>query len=232
MIFTAPSSPPRGFYGQPSTNTSISLYWQPPEESTWNGNLTGYVIRFKLAGYSDVTYQTRNTTNWAETTYVLTNLIIYQEYDIQIAAYNSKGVGNFTPPYRVRTKEGRPTRPPRNVEVLPVNSTCINVTWLPPDGNYFNGIVRGYSIYLKHDGVGQPNIVTIPPDPLDPNGLQVKYLCNLLKYANYSVSVLCFTNEGNGPASTEQIVRTNEDGKIFCFWNVIVKIINRTVLAI
>ncbi|KAJ8305579.1 hypothetical protein KUTeg_016124 [Tegillarca granosa] len=207
----APSSPPRGFYGQPHTNTSILLHWQPPEESTWNGNLTGYVIRFKLAGYSDITYQTRNTTNWAETSYILSNLIIYQEYDIQIAAYNSKGVGDFTPPYRVRTKEGRPTRPPRNVEVLPVNSTCINITWLPPDGNYFNGVVRGYSIHLKHDGVGQPKIVIVEPDPDDPNGLQVKYLCDLLKYANYTVSVLCFTNEGDGPSSTEQIVRTNED---------------------
>lgn len=71
--------------------------WQPPDEDSLNGVLLGYKIQYKPAGYPDSTFQRRTvdilTVN---PRYELKDLEFYQEYEIQIAAYNSKGVGVFS----------------------------------------------------------------------------------------------------------------------------------------
>nr|XP_022318508.1 protein sidekick-1-like [Crassostrea virginica] len=112
----APSSPPKGFYGTHRSNSSIMLLWQAPSEDTWNGDLRGYRIRYKLTNYPDSTYQSVDTINPLVTTYELTNLIIFQSYEFQIAAYNNEGVGVFSNTIEERTMEGQPTRAPRNAK--------------------------------------------------------------------------------------------------------------------
>jgi hypothetical protein len=81
----------------PSTNTSVILGWQPPDEDTWNGPLQGYTIQYKLAGYPNSTFQRQTVTLMSgNPRYELRGLAYFQEYEIQIAAYNIEGIGVFS----------------------------------------------------------------------------------------------------------------------------------------
>lgn len=189
------------------------LLWQAPSEDTWNGDLRGYMIRYKLTNYPDSTYQSVNTTNPLVTTHELTNLIIFQSYEFQIAAYNNEGVGVFSNTIEERTMEGQPTRPPKNVQVVARNSTVVRVAWQPVDAAYINGVALGYKIKARRQGQSTfEKELSVPPNPNDPIGEQSLYINGLKKFTYYSVVVLCYTGAGDGPASLPMSVRTEEDG--------------------
>lgn len=48
----------------------------------------------------------QNITNEAQKNFLITDLITWKDYIVQIAAYNDKGVGVFTNELRIKTKEG------------------------------------------------------------------------------------------------------------------------------
>ena len=83
----------------PASNTSVRLSWQPPSEESWNGPLLGYNIHYKLSGYPNNTFQQVNVSVLslpANPRYMLVNLAYFQEYEIQIAAYNAEGIGVYS----------------------------------------------------------------------------------------------------------------------------------------
>lgn len=141
-----PSGPPRGVVGSPRSESSIILQWQQPDEARWNGPLTGYMVRYKPSGYPDSTLTYENITSPLTLMKEMTGLIVFTEYEISVAAYNVKGVGVYSDTIQIRTQEGIPTQPPRNVEGQAVSSTSIKLTWLPPDPQYINGINQGYKV--------------------------------------------------------------------------------------
>ncbi|XP_053380573.1 protein sidekick-2-like [Mercenaria mercenaria] len=208
-----PSSPPKGFTGMPHTNTSVMLVWQPPDEDTWNGPLQGYTIQYKLAGYPNSTFQ-RTTVNQLSVSprYQLTGLAYNEAYEIQIAAYNIEGVGVFSNLIRVKTEEGHPTAPPEGLEVIPLNSTAVNVRWTPPNQQFINGINLGYKVLGKRlEGVFSEFVNVVPHDTTNPTGTQQTILHSLQKYTEYNITVLCYTKMGDGPKALPKTVRTLED---------------------
>lgn len=106
MEFLAPSGPPLNVVGSPRSSTSIIVQWQPPDLEDRNGELRGYVIRYRLASYQQSPFSTRNITMEAQRSYAIEDLITWREYEIQIAAFNDKGVGTYSQGIKVRTKEG------------------------------------------------------------------------------------------------------------------------------
>jgi protein sidekick len=58
--------------------------------------------------------------------------------------------------------------------------------------------------------------MTVPPSLLDPLAEQSAVMSGLEKFTDYNITVLCFTDPGDGIRSQPVEVRTNEDGKI-CF---------------
>ena len=204
-----PEEAPRGFYGSPRSNSSIMLNWQAPPEDTWNGDLLGYRIKYRLKGYTS-SFLERNTSAWPTTSFELTGLIVFTEYEIKIAAFNNKGVGVYSDSMFVRTREGVPGAPPTKVNITSVNSTAIKIIWLPPDASKIHGVNLGYRILAKGPGNIQEE-KTIPPDPNDPYNYQNAYLYNLHKFTEYTITVTCYTSQGQGPASIPLHIKTEED---------------------
>lgn len=97
-----------------------------------NGQLGGYIVRFKLAGYHEIPWFYRNITNAGQLTYILDDLIVWKNYEIQVAAYNEVGVGAYSPSIYIRTKEGKPASAPTRVEARAISATSIEVSWLGP----------------------------------------------------------------------------------------------------
>ncbi|KFO76339.1 Protein sidekick-2, partial [Cuculus canorus] len=204
-----PSAPPQNVIASGRTNQSIMIQWQPPPPSHQNGVLKGDVIRYCLAGLP-VGYQFKNITNADVNNLLLEDLIIWTNYEIEVAAYNSAGLGVYSMKVTEWTLQGVPTVPPGNVQTEATNSTTIRFTWNPPSPQFINGINQGYKLIAwEPEHEEEATVVTVRPNFQD--SVHVGYVTGLRKFAEYFTSVLCFTTPGDGPRSPPQLVRTHED---------------------
>ncbi|XP_061232916.1 protein sidekick-2 [Neopsephotus bourkii] len=204
-----PSAPPQNVIASGRTNQSIMIQWQPPPESHQNGVLKGYIIRYCLAGLP-VGYQFKNITNAEVNNLLLEDLIIWTNYEIEVAAYNSAGLGVYSMKVTEWTLQGVPTVPPGNVQTEATNSTTIRFTWNPPSPQFINGINQGYKLIAwEPEHEEEATVVTVRPNFQD--SIHVGYVSGLRKFAEYFTSVLCFTTPGDGPRSPPQLVCTHED---------------------
>lgn len=223
-----PNSSPLGVVGAPRSSTAITIQWQQPPPESHNGQLMGYMVRYKLAGYAEHTpWYTYNVTNPAQMSCLLEDLIVWQNYQIQVAAYNEMGVGAYSPSIYVRTKEGKPAAQVRHLQAEALNSTSIKVSWLPPDPQLINGINQGYKVQawissnmtLQTDDYEPTSIqsnqpsreIIVPPSPFQ-DGQQSAIIDRLEPYTVYDVTVLCFTSAGDGPKfDPPNVVTTKQD---------------------
>ncbi|XP_023672749.2 protein sidekick-2 isoform X2 [Paramormyrops kingsleyae] len=204
-----PSAPPQNVIASGRTNQSIMIQWQPPPESHQNGILRGYIIRYCLAGLP-VGYQFKNITNPDVTNLLLEDLIIWTNYEIEVAAYNGAGLGTFSHKVTEWTLQGVPTIAPGNVQAEAVNSTTIRFTWSAPSPQFINGINQGYKLLAWEPGQEEEvTMVTVRPNFQD--SVHVGYIMGLKKFTEYFTSALCFTTPGDGPRSPPKGLRTHED---------------------
>uniref|UniRef100_A0A7N6C0H3 Sidekick cell adhesion molecule 2b n=1 Tax=Anabas testudineus TaxID=64144 RepID=A0A7N6C0H3_ANATE len=204
-----PSAPPQNVIASGRTNQSIMIQWQPPPESHQNGILRGYTIRYRLTGLP-VDYQIKNISSPDVTNLLLEDLIIWTNYEIEVAAYNGAGLGIFSHKVTEWTLQGVPTISPGNVQADAVNSTAIRFTWTAPNPQFINGINQGYKLLAWEPGRDKEvTMVTAPPNFQD--SVHVGYVTGLKKFTDYYTSVLCFTTPGDGPRSLPKALRTHED---------------------
>ncbi|KAL7860443.1 hypothetical protein AOLI_G00167920 [Acnodon oligacanthus] len=204
-----PSAPPQTVIASGRTNQSIMIQWQPPPESHQNGPLQGYIIRYCLSGLP-VDCQIKNITNPDQTNLLLEDLIIWTNYEIEVAAYNGAGQGVFSQKVTEWTLQGVPTVPPGNVQAEAVNSTTVRFTWGAPSPQFINGINQGYKL-LAWEPSHEDDIAMVTVRPNFQDSVHVGYITGLKKFTEYFTSVLCFTTPGDGPRSPPQRVRTHED---------------------
>ncbi|XP_061684994.1 protein sidekick-1 isoform X2 [Syngnathoides biaculeatus] len=205
----APSAPPKNIVASGRTNQSIMVQWQPPPEPQLNGVLRGYMLRYRLAGLPG-DYQEKNISS-PETNYcLLKELIIWTQYQIQVAAYTGAGLGVYSSPVTEYTLQGVPTAPPQEVEVVALNSTTIRFTWDPPPQQFINGINQGYKLLVWPEQAPEDvTVVTITPDY--PSSRHTGLVGGLRKFTWYFGSILCFTTPGDGPRSPPAMLQTHED---------------------
>ncbi|XP_065805877.1 protein sidekick-2 isoform X6 [Labrus bergylta] len=204
-----PSAPPQNVIASGRTNQSIMIQWQPPPESHQNGILRGYTIRYRLTGLP-VDYQIKNISSPDVTTLLLEDLIIWTNYEIEVAAYNGAGLGAYSHKVTEWTLQGVPTVAPGNVQAEPVNSTTIRFTWTAPNPQFINGINQGYKL-LAWEPTRDKDISMVTLGPNFQDSVHVGYVTGLKKFTEYFTSVLCFTTPGDGPRSPPRMLRTHED---------------------
>ncbi|XP_054891934.1 protein sidekick-2 isoform X1 [Poeciliopsis prolifica] len=204
-----PSAPPQTVIASGRTNQSIMIQWQPPPESHQNGPLQGYIIRYCLSGLP-VDCQMKNITNPDQSSLLLEDLIIWTNYEIEVAAYNGAGTGIYSHKVTEWTLQGVPTVPPGNVQAEAVNSTTVRYTWSAPSPQFINGINQGYKLLAwEPSRSNEVTVVMVRPNFQD--SVHVGYISGLKRFTEYYTSVLCFTTPGDGPRSPPQRLRTHED---------------------
>ncbi|KAJ8344909.1 hypothetical protein SKAU_G00291020 [Synaphobranchus kaupii] len=165
--------------------------------------------KYRLAGLPGE-YQLKNITSPEINYCLIGDLIIWTQYEIQVAAYTGAGLGVFSPPLSEYTLQGVPTAPPQNADAKALNSTTVKFTWNPPPQQFINGINQGYKLLAWPERSPEAvTIVTITPD--FHGARHVGYISGLRKFTWYLTSVLCFTTPGDGPNSPPQMVQTHED---------------------
>ena len=212
-----PSGPPLGLVGSARSESEIMIQWKPPAEDNQNGEILGFVVRYRLYGYIESPWSYRNITKQLQRTYLITELITWKDYEIQISAYNFKGVGSYASPIKVKTREGVPSASPTGVRAQAVDSSVIKVWWSPPDPQKINGINQGYKLQAWTGDPDDPETkgpdatVTVAPNVLNPLSEQSSLIDHLTPWTAYNITVLCFTSPGDGKRSPAELVRTWQD---------------------
>ncbi|XP_014256768.1 Down syndrome cell adhesion molecule-like protein Dscam2 [Cimex lectularius] len=204
-----PSGPPQDIRVEARSSTELFVQWEPPAREFWNGNLLGYHIGYTKMGNTASNMQVKTVEIGSQYggQAILDNLAMFTSYSIVINAFNSRGPGPNSGPVRAQTKEGVPTAPPEKINCMTISSTTLEIWWDLPSVENRNGHIQGYKInyYPCEEWYETANI-----DIKATLNLRTT-LTGLLKFTNYSISILAYTKSGDGVPSAPIFCRTAED---------------------
>uniref|UniRef100_A0A0N4ZCH2 Basement membrane-specific heparan sulfate proteoglycan core protein-like n=1 Tax=Parastrongyloides trichosuri TaxID=131310 RepID=A0A0N4ZCH2_PARTI len=208
-----PAAAPRNVAASARSSTSVMVYWQPPPSEQWNGDILGYNVRYRLSGYATADWNVKNVSNNQERYVLLEPLITWRDYEIQVAAYNDRGLGVYsTPPFVVTTLEGVPLQSPQHIDVDVINSTAVNVSFEAPEQQMVPGQILGYKIEMWKDSFDNGESTPTRSIPLMPAyGRINSVITGLDKFGHYNLTILAFTSAGDGPRSEPKDVITEQD---------------------
>ncbi|KAM5247988.1 receptor-type tyrosine-protein phosphatase F isoform 6-T6 [Ctenodactylus gundi] len=196
---------PADFQAEPESDTRIQLSWLlPPQE-----RITKYELVYWAA--EDEGQKHKVTFN-PTSSYTLEDLKPDTLYGFQLAARSDVGVGVFTPTIEARTAQSMPSGPPRKVEVEPLNSTAVHVSWKLPVSSKQHGQIRGYQVTyvrLENDEPRGPPII----QDVMLSEAQETTIGGLTPETTYSITVAAYTTKGDGARSKPKIVTTT--GAVF-----------------
>ncbi|OCT93751.1 hypothetical protein XELAEV_18011423mg [Xenopus laevis] len=187
---------------------SIALRWTMGFDG--NSPITGYDIECKNKSDSwDSVQRTKDVSPQLNQATII-DLHPASTYNIRMYAKNRIGKSEASNELSITTEEAAPDGPPQEVQLDPISSQSIRVTWKAPKKHLQNGIMRGYKIGFREYSTGgnyQFNIIDV-----DTTGdSEVYTLDNLKKFTQYGVVVQACNRAGTGPSSQEIITTTLED---------------------
>ncbi|XP_072295419.1 receptor-type tyrosine-protein phosphatase F-like [Eucyclogobius newberryi] len=194
-------SPPEDFQGEAELDSQVMLSWLWPVQDQ--------VISYELQYWENST-PTRKRRVVLEPTgaYAVQGLTPDTLYSFSLAARSHMGLGLVTRPIQVRTARSMPGAPPRKLEVHPLNSTALRVSWKPPIYLTQHGQIRGYQLmYTQLDNKEQPTRQATILHVTEP-GTQEAIITGLQPETTYSVTVATYTTEGDGAPSTARQATT------------------------
>ena len=87
ICYTAPSATPVNLSGTNTSSTSILISWEPLPVDDRNGVILGYNVTYE-SNDSDLVH-----TNTIDAMINITDLLVYTDYTVSVAAYTSIGNG-------------------------------------------------------------------------------------------------------------------------------------------
>uniref|UniRef100_A0A8D0MRE7 Receptor-type tyrosine-protein phosphatase F n=1 Tax=Sus scrofa TaxID=9823 RepID=A0A8D0MRE7_PIG len=205
---------PADFQAEADSDTRIRLSWLlPPQER---------VIKYELVYWAaEDEGQQHKVTFDPTSSYTLEDLKPDTLYRFQLAARSEMGVGVFTPTIEARTAQSMPSGPPRKVEVDPLNSTAVRVSWKLPVPSKQHGQIRGYQVTYVRLENGEPRGPPVIQDvmlaeaqwrPEESEDYETT-ISGLTPETTYSITVAAYTTKGDGARSKPKIVTTT--GAVF-----------------
>ncbi|XP_036111583.1 receptor-type tyrosine-protein phosphatase F isoform X13 [Molossus molossus] len=196
---------PADFQAEAESDTRVQLSWLlPPQER---------IIKYELVYWAaEDEGQQHKVTFDPTSSYTLEDLKPDTLYHFQLAARSEMGVGVFTPTVEARTAQSMPSGPPRKVEVEPLNSTAVHVSWKLPVPSKQHGQIRGYQVTYVRLENGEPRGPPIIQDVMLAEA-QETTISGLTPDTTYSVTVAAYTTKGDGARSKPKIVMTT--GAVF-----------------
>ncbi|XP_034098632.1 tyrosine-protein phosphatase Lar isoform X5 [Drosophila sulfurigaster albostrigata] len=179
------------------TATSVRLEWsyKGPED------LQYYVIQYKPKNANQAFSEISGIITMF---YVVRALSPYTEYEFYVIAVNNIGRGPPSTPATCTTGETKMESAPRNVQVRPLSSSTMIITWEPPETP--NGQVTGYKVYYTTNS-NQPE-ASWNARMIDNSELTT--ISELTPHAIYTVRIQAYTSMGAGPMSTPVQVKTQQ----------------------
>ncbi|XP_062285199.1 receptor-type tyrosine-protein phosphatase S-like [Scomber scombrus] len=215
-----PSAAPESVSCESASSTSLRVSWRPPPMEGQNGELAGYELRYQKvsgAGSGGQGQEVKGLPIPAQQGQtVVEGLEKWSWYNITMAATTVEGNGPNSPVVLCRTDEDVPSAAPRHVDVQPLNSSALRVTWRSVLPRLRQGQIRGYQVHFSRAESGESrNLPWIKDLLLDESQMeeddstQYELILGGLKAETlYSVSVAAYTTKGDGAHSKAKLVQT------------------------
>ena len=105
-----------------------------------------------------------------------------------------------------------PSGPPSQFHIQAINETAIEAQWELPNQNERNGIIRGYKLYVQSADENVINVFNITN-----NNTLVYVISDREPKTAYTVSILAYTNAGDGPKSIHLTAVTRARKRVIKF---------------
>ncbi|XP_036203651.1 receptor-type tyrosine-protein phosphatase F isoform X10 [Myotis myotis] len=218
---STPSAPPQKVTCVSTGSTTVRVSWVPPPADSRNGVITQYSVAYEAVDGEDRRRQVVNGISREHSSWDLVGLEKWTEYRVWVRAHTDVGPGPESSPVLVRTNEDVPSGPPRKVEVEPLNSTAVHVSWKLPVPSKQHGQIRGYQVTYVRLENGEPRGPPIIQDvmlaeaqwqPEESEDYETT-ISGLTPETTYSITVAAYTTKGDGARSKPKIVMTT--GAVF-----------------
>lgn len=182
-----PGGAPTSVTVEPLGAQQLLVTWRPPERSTWNGDLLGYIIGYrqvvdgissssdetnsKLFNYTRVALAMNNENGGSSATsdFRLVGLDKFTEYKVNVAAFNAKGDGPASVAISAHTLEDVPSAAPQFITCQMLTSQSLQVSWQPPSRNSSHGIIQGYKLLYEAAADPTMSLSSLSPSSLATN---------------------------------------------------------------
>ncbi|XP_061538925.1 protein tyrosine phosphatase receptor type Fa isoform X1 [Phycodurus eques] len=178
---------------------------------TWLWPVRDPVVGYELLYWEANEPQEKHRVTFEPTgSYAVDGLKADTVYAFTLAARSETGLGVFTGPIEGRTARSTPSVPPRDVRLLSLSSTSIQVSWEPPASaaGPRDAAVAGYCLAYRALGGEDAQRHQVTAIGADVHSFVLE---GLEKWTEYSVWVRALTDVGPGPESPPARVRTQED---------------------
>ncbi|XP_029803489.1 receptor-type tyrosine-protein phosphatase F isoform X11 [Suricata suricatta] len=218
---STPSAPPQKVTCVSTGSTTVRVSWVPPPADSRNGVITQYSVAYEAVDGEDRGRHVVESISREHSSWDLVGLEKWTEYRVWVRAHTDVGPGPESSPVLVRTDEDVPSGPPRKVEVEPLNSTAVRVSWKLPVPNKQHGQIRGYQVTYVRLENGEPRGPPIIQDvmlaeaqwrPEESEDYETT-ISGLTPETTYSITVAAYTTKGDGARSKPKIVTTT--GAVF-----------------
>ncbi|XP_014651917.1 PREDICTED: receptor-type tyrosine-protein phosphatase F isoform X3 [Ceratotherium simum simum] len=218
---STPSAPPQKVTCMSVGSTTVRVSWVPPPADSRNGVITQYSVAYEAVDGEDRGRHVVDGISREHSSWDLVGLEKWTEYRVWVRAHTDVGPGPESSPVLVRTDEDVPSGPPRKVEVEPLNSTAVRVSWKLPVSSKQHGQIRGYQVTYVRLENGEPRGPPIIQDvmlaeaqwrPEESEDYET-VISGLTPETTYSITVAAYTTKGDGARSKPKIVTTT--GAVF-----------------
>ncbi|XP_032733425.1 receptor-type tyrosine-protein phosphatase F isoform X10 [Lontra canadensis] len=218
---STPSAPPQKVTCVSTGSTTVRVSWVPPPAASRNGVITQYSVAYEAVDGEDRGRHVVDSISREHSSWDLVGLEKWTEYRVWVRAHTDVGPGPESSPVLVRTDEDVPSGPPRKVEVGPLNSTAVHVSWKLPVPSKQHGQIRGYQVTYVRLENGEPRGPPIIQDvmlaeaqwrPEESEDYETT-ISGLTPETTYSITVAAYTTKGDGARSKPKIVTTT--GAVF-----------------
>ncbi|ELW62139.1 Receptor-type tyrosine-protein phosphatase F [Tupaia chinensis] len=213
---STPSAPPQKVTCVSTGSTTVRVSWVPPPADSRNGVITQYSVAYEAVDGEDRRRHVVDGIGREHSSWDLVGLEKWTEYRVWVRAHTDVGPGPESSPVLVRTDEDVPSGPPRKVEVEPLNSTAVHVSWKLPVPSKQHGQIRGYQVTYVRLENGEPRGPPVIQDvmlaeaqwqPEESEDYETT-ISGLTPETTYSVTVAAYTTKGDGARSKPKIVMT------------------------
>ncbi|XP_063827499.1 roundabout homolog 1-like [Ostrinia nubilalis] len=139
-----------------------------------------------------------NVDNSGSSSYILSGLMAYTQYDIFVMPYYKMLLGKPSNLMSGYTEEDVPSAPPQSVTAGVINATSAWIRWEPPPVNTWNGEITGYLIEIRVSGSSGGRVVG--QMSLGPR-TRAAAASSLRAGGRYTARAAAVTKRGHGPFS-------------------------------
>uniref|UniRef100_A0A8D0GYA7 Immunoglobulin superfamily DCC subclass member 4 n=1 Tax=Sphenodon punctatus TaxID=8508 RepID=A0A8D0GYA7_SPHPU len=194
-----PPLPPAHVYAESNSSTSIWLRWKKPDFTTVK--IVNYTVRFSPWGLKNASLVTYYTSS--DEGILIGGLKPFTKYEFAVQS-NGIGIdGPFSSVVEWFTLPDRPSTPPSDLQLRPINPYAVQVHWCPPAEP--NGIIVEYVILYNANNTQPDDMWTVLTKEGDTFSTEVH---GLESDTRYFFKMGAKTVVGSGPYSNVKDVQT------------------------